>query len=296
MLLRLSLITMAAMARTESDQSLSQLPSREALNVERLRHELVDKGPCSFVDVVEETGSTNSDLAARITGKPKEGLAFGALLSEHQTSGKGRMGRSFTAPPRSQLIVSVVLVPGVSNVERVGTLSLAAGLALVDSLGPDSGATLKWPNDLLINDKKMSGILAEGVDFGTDDPAVIMGIGLNVSLDESELPVPHASSLSLQGIDCDRTELAIAVITNLADRVEQWRTDHAQMIDDYKKACATLGEQVRVHLPGEKILQGVVTDINEEGHVVVREESTGTLHELAVGDVVHLRMRHQWHY
>lgn len=116
---------------------------REALDVDRLREQLVSNGPCAFVDVVDETGSTNSDLAEKVSGRPKARLEFGALFAEYQTAGKGRMGRAFTAPPRSQLIVSVVLVPGVENLSRVGTLSLAAGLALVDTLGAHSGATLK---------------------------------------------------------------------------------------------------------------------------------------------------------
>lgn len=269
---------------------------REALNVDRLREQLVSNGPCAFVDVVDETGSTNSDLAEKVSGRPKARLEFGALFAEYQTAGKGRMGRAFTAPPRSQLIVSVVLVPGVENLSRVGTLSLAAGLALVDTLGAHSGATLKWPNDLLIKDKKMSGILAEGVDFGGDDPAVIMGIGLNVSLTQDELPVPHASSLALQGLECDRTTLAVDLINNLVNRTQQWRTHHSEMIADYRRSCATVGQEVRVHLPGEKLVHGVVADVNEYGHVLVREHVSGELQEFAVGDIVHLRMEHQWQY
>lgn len=270
--------------------------TREALDANRLREELVSNGPCSFVDVVEETGSTNEDLAAKVTGKPKAGLAFGVLLAEHQTAGKGRMGRSFTAPPRSQLIVSIVVVPSAENLPRAGTLSLAAGLALVDTLGAESAAMLKWPNDLVISDKKMSGILAQGVDFGSDDPAVIMGIGLNVSLTKDELPVPHASSLLLQGMECDRTSLAIELVRNIVTRTEQWRKRHSELIADYKRTCATIGQDVRVHLPGGDVVQGVVLDVNEEGHVLVRPEGEGELREFAVGDIIHLRMKHQWQY
>lgn len=272
--------------------------NREMLDVEKLKRELANLGPCAFVDVVEETGSTNTDLAERLRGTVKGGSAFGVLLADHQTAGKGRMGRSFGAPPRTMLILSMVIVPGAERLEQVGTLSLAAGLALIDVLGSSSGASLKWPNDVLINGKKMCGILAEGVDIGTDDPAIVMGLGLNVDLTEQELPVPHASSLRLQGITVDRTDLAISVITRLVARIEQWRDDHEQLIEDYRGACSSLGEQVRVHLPGEKILEGVARDVTSQGHIVVAEgaDGAGPRHELCVGDVVHLRLNQQWQY
>ena len=169
-----------------------------------------------------------------------------------------------------------------------------AGLALVDAIGSETGVGMKWPNDLVYDGRKLCGILAEAVDLG-DNPAVVIGLGLNTSLRTDELPVAHASSLELEGIAYERNELAVRVLTCLHHRLSKWERNDAQLMDDYRAVCVTLGQDVRAILPGDKELLGRATAVNEEGHLIITDEA-GTDHEMAVGDIIHLRQKDQWKY
>lgn len=167
---------------------------RPPLNEAALRHSLLQPGGLwTSFDIVPETGSTNSDLAAR-AGSLDEGAV---LVAEVQTAGRGRLDRTWSAPPRSGLFVSVLLKPGADiPVERWGWLPLLAGVASAAGLSRAAGVDmyLKWPNDLLVKidgeERKTGGILAER----SGDDAVVIGIGLNVTLHAEELPVPEAGS------------------------------------------------------------------------------------------------------
>ncbi|WP_246858140.1 MULTISPECIES: biotin--[acetyl-CoA-carboxylase] ligase [unclassified Corynebacterium] len=248
-------------------------------------------GPFSTIYHSDSTGSTNTDLvAAARAGAP----AWSVHITEHQQAGRGRMGRKFQAPPSALLAFSVLIRPPQSALNRLGTLSLAAGLALVDVLESHEGIGLKWPNDLVCNTKKLSGILAEAVDLG-DNPAIVIGVGLNVDLREDELPVAHASSLYLEGIQCDRTELAVHVLRSFYRRIRQWEDNAPELIDDYRKVCVTLGQEVRAILPGEKELLGRAVAVTDQGHLLI-EDQAGVTHEMSVGDIIHLRQKDQWHY
>jgi BirA family biotin operon repressor/biotin-[acetyl-CoA-carboxylase] ligase len=241
------------------------------------------------IRVVEETGSTNADLAELAQGGAEPGLV---LVAEAQTSGRGRMGRSWTAPPRSGLFFSVLL-PQEDSVTRLGWLPLIAGVAVVSALrrfpevegierGRMADATLKWPNDVLIGERKLAGILAQRVEAG-----VIIGIGLNVSLRPDELPVPTATSLAIEGAPADRDPLLRAILRELATRHEEFGSDEALLRAAYRALCGTLGRRVRVELPGGEMLTGEATDIEDAGRLVVR--ATDGEHLLSAGDVVHVR-------
>src|SRR4051812_26879335 len=198
--------------------------SRPPLRAPALRTALTSQPNPAWrrLDVVAETGSTNADLA----GRARAGEAEGAVLvADHQTAGRGRRDRTWTAPPRSGLAVSVLLRPSEHGVppERWSWLTLMAGVAVTDALIRVCGlpATLKWPNDVLVpvpgvdEPAKVAGLLAEVVrsDAGTPAPtwpgpetdadlagfAVVVGLGINVSQDVDELPVPTATSLKLAG-------------------------------------------------------------------------------------------------
>ncbi|GAB2872867.1 biotin--[acetyl-CoA-carboxylase] ligase [Actinoallomurus bryophytorum] len=241
------------------------------------------------IRVVEETGSTNADLADLARGGAAPGLV---LVAEAQTSGRGRMGRAWTAPPRSGLSFSVLLPPE-DSVTRLGWLPLVAGVAVVSALrgfaevegvarGRMSDAVLKWPNDVLIGERKLAGILAERVEAG-----VIIGIGLNVSLHEDELPVPTATSLAIEGAPADRDPLLRAILRELAARHEEFQGGEAAVRETYRELCATVGRQVRVELPDGSVLTGEATDIEEAGRLVV--QGPNGEHLLSAGDVVHVR-------
>jgi BirA family biotin operon repressor/biotin-[acetyl-CoA-carboxylase] ligase len=147
---------------------------------------------------------------------------------------------------------------------------------------------LKWPNDVLVADRKLAGLLAEVV-----DDAVVLGIGLNVSLREDELPVPAATSLAVEGSAVvDREPVLRAVLRDLGRRYrtfEEHRGDAgaAGLHDAYRAACTTIGRAVRVALPGDRVLEGDAVDVDSSGRLVVRT-ATGT-EALAAGDVVHVR-------
>ncbi|WP_455550891.1 biotin--[acetyl-CoA-carboxylase] ligase [Dietzia aerolata] len=206
------------------------------LDAAALRHALVGAAgaagsagaPYTSLDVVEEIGSTNAELLARAAdGAPDRSV----LLAEYQATGRGRLGRVWTAPPRTQVAVSVLLRPGAVTPTLFGWLPLVTGLAVRDGLRAAAGveATLKWPNDVLVSGRKLSGILAEMTtvpaagDFQVRLPAVVVGVGINVALTQDQLPVPHATSLQLEGGSVDRTAVARAVLEALARRHQQWR-------------------------------------------------------------------------
>jgi BirA family biotin operon repressor/biotin-[acetyl-CoA-carboxylase] ligase len=261
---------------------------RPPLNARALNRALVRPGGLwREIRVVEETGSTNADLAELARGGAEPGLV---LVAEAQTSGRGRMGRAWTAPPRSGLSFSVLL-PQEDSVTRLGWLPLVAGVAVVSALrrfaevessGRMAGATLKWPNDVLIGERKLAGILAQRTETG-----VVIGVGLNVSLRPDELPVPTATSLAIEGSPADRDPLLRAILRELAARHEEFGAGEASLRAAYRELCATLGRRVRVELPGDEILTGEATDIEEAGRLVVRAPDGE--HLLSAGDVVHVR-------
>lgn len=244
------------------------------------------------VEVVAETGSTNADAAAATRDGAAEGLV---VVAEAQTAGRGRLGRSWQSPPRAGLALSVLLRPAV-DVARWGWLPLLAGVALAEAVRETTGLepSLKWPNDLLLGGRKCAGLLAEVPVPG----AVVVGIGLNVTLREDELPVTPtglpATSLLLAGASAvDRTDLVIALLARLGAHYAAWQEawgdpDKSGLRDAYLRMCGTLGRRVSVLLPGgDADLTGEAVTVDAEGRLVVRGESGD--HPVAAGDVVHLR-------
>jgi BirA family biotin operon repressor/biotin-[acetyl-CoA-carboxylase] ligase len=275
--------------------------NRPPLNAAALRRAIVVPGAVwSSLDVVAATGSTNSDLAAKATSGTPEGAV---LVAEEQTSGRGRLDRRWSAPPRSGLFFSVLLRPGGTGAggltpvpaQRWGWLPLLAGVAVATALSSAAGVdtALKWPNDLLLvtdgEERKAGGILAERV--GGD--GVVIGVGVNVSLTADELPVATATSLALAGAHgTDRDPLLRAVLRSLGDWYGRWREaegdpDRSRLLHAYAAGCATLGRQVRAELPGGRDLSGTAVAVDGDGRLVI----AGPQGEQAVGagDVVHLR-------
>ena len=241
----------------------------------------------SRVEVAAETASTNADvLAAAAAGAP-EGLV---VVAEHQSAGRGRAGRSWSAPPRSGLMFSVLLRPPVATRPHWGSLPLLTGVALVQALRRTAGvdAVLKWPNDVLVGERKLAGILAE-----SSGDAVVVGIGLNVSLRADELPVAHATSLLLEAAVCtDRDPLLRAVLRAIDSWYARWAgqagdPETCGLLAAYRPVCATLGRDVAVHLPGDRVARGAAVDVDSSGRLVVDGPDGRTA--FAAGDVIHLR-------
>ncbi|WP_144122378.1 biotin--[acetyl-CoA-carboxylase] ligase [Catellatospora sichuanensis] len=244
------------------------------------------------VEMRAETGSTNADAAVAAREGAAEGLV---VTAESQTAGRGRLGRTWVSPPRAGLAVSVLLRPA-SDVSGWGWLPLLAGVALAEAVRAVTGLepALKWPNDLLIGGRKCAGLLAEVPVPG----AVVIGIGLNVSLGADELPdtptgLPATSLLLAGAAEADRTALLAALLERLGAHYDVWQAaggdpDKSGLRDAYLRMCATLGRQVSVILPGgATAMTGAAVTVDSDGRLVVRT-ATGD-HPVAAGDVVHLR-------
>ncbi|MBP2474645.1 BirA family biotin operon repressor/biotin-[acetyl-CoA-carboxylase] ligase [Crossiella equi] len=275
---------------------------RPPLDAEGLREVLVrPAGPYTALDVVECTGSTNSDLmAAALEGAADRTV----LIAETQTAGRGRMrDRQWFSPPRAGLYFSVLYRPDGVPFSRLGWLVMLAGVAVVNAVAElcEVQTRLKWPNDLLAGPDlaKCGGILAEVVPVpGQETPAVVLGIGLNVHQTRDELPVGpgglRPTSLGLQeAVNCDRQLIVRSVLAELARAEAHWRAAGGDpagcgLVGDYRSACATLGRQVRVELPGGADLHGVAADVDLDGRLVIRT-TEGALRPVSAGDVIHLR-------
>ncbi|MFE9020004.1 biotin--[acetyl-CoA-carboxylase] ligase [Streptomyces sp. NPDC007808] len=281
--------------RDASDDSRWSDLDRPPLNAAALRRGLVREGGLwRDVDVVQRTGSTNTDLVALATeGKAAEGAV---LVAEEQTSGKGRLDRTWTAPPRSGLFFSVLLNPAEVPVPRWGWLPLLTGVAVATGLSRAAGVdtALKWPNDLLVTvggeERKAGGILAERA----GDAGVVMGVGINVTLRADELPVPQAASLALAGaVSTDRDPLLRGVLRSLEEWYGRWRAAAGDPVvsglqEAYAAGCATLGKVVRAELPGERAVTGEAVAIDGDGRLVLAT-GEGVQEPVGAGDIVHLR-------
>jgi len=265
------------------------------------------------IRTVSATGSTNDDLTAemaapgsgiRMRGPARDGLGPDpVLVSEEQTSGRGRSGRHWACPAGAGLMFSIgVRVPEVPPWRR-GWIGAALGVAIVrafrriDPPGRQTGtdgwngaaSSLKWPNDVLVGGRKCGGILAEM----TGD-AVVVGAGMNVSVQSEELPRPDATSLFLAGAcSVDRNLLLAAVLDEFGPRMDRWRAaagnvDGSGLRAEYLELCSTVGSYVRVELPGGQAVAGLAVDVDAEGAIVV-DRGPGGRSRYSAGDVVHLR-------
>ena len=253
---------------------------RPPLDERLLRTSLVRPG--SFVTdlrVVAATGSTNDDLAALARAGAPAGTV---LVAEEQRAGRGRLDRAWTSPPRAGLTFSVLLRPAAPAYRRTW-VPLLTGLAVqqaVARLGAVPSA-LKWPNDLLLNERKAGGILAQA-----DGDAVVVGIGINVSTRREELP-DGATSLLVEGSECtDRDPLLRAVLRSLGALVADWE-DGRDLRADYEAACDTVGREVRAQLPDGTALTGTATGVDGSGRLLL--DTADGARAVSAGDVTRVR-------
>jgi BirA family biotin operon repressor/biotin-[acetyl-CoA-carboxylase] ligase len=257
---------------------------RPPLSERALRTALVrDGGFVTDLRVVAETGSTNDDVLALAKAGAPEGTV---VVAEAQTTGRGRLDRSWTSPPRAGLTFSVLLRPELP-VHRRTWLPLLAGLAVQEAVARLGAvpARLKWPNDLLLGDGlgKAGGILAQ-----SDGAAVVVGIGLNVTTKRSELP-PGGTSLAAEAAECtDRDPLLRAVLRALGTRYAQWDgSAHSDLRPAYEAVCDTVGREVRVQLPDGGVLTGTATGLDEAGRLLV--DTAAGERAVSAGDVLRVR-------
>lgn len=242
---------------------------------------------------VESTGSTNSDLIAGATGEPSAYPDFSILVTTEQTAGRGRSGREWQAPAGSSLFVSVLLRPENVPATQFAWLPLIAGLSMANAISQFAGAkraTVKWPNDVLIGDSKVCGVLSELL---PDASGVVIGAGVNVFQTRDQLPVDTATSLLLEDIEINSLDaLLSAYLKNLRAQLDEFialagELGASELQEQISAACSSIGREVRVVLPGEQQFIGRAIAIDSTGRLVVQNDSE--TRSVSVGDVVHLR-------
>ena len=273
---------------------ISDPSARPPLDAERLAAADPDLLPGLTVEVVEEAASTNALVIDRARSGAAEGLVVAA---EHQTAGRGRLDRTWETPPRSGLTFSVLLRPTAPTASWPW-LPLLAGYA-VDKALKAAGfeASVKWPNDVLLDGRKVAGILVERVETDAG-PAAVVGVGLNVGMTADELPVPEATSLAVAGSGevPDRTSLLVSLLASLWESYTAWQEGELlagmRLAESYAAACATIGQRVRVDLPSGEVLTGTASGIDPSGRLLVEHTGGdgGAGHTaVSAGDVVHVR-------
>lgn len=233
---------------------------------------------------------------------PDDNPLWSIVVTDHQTGGRGRLGRTWEVPDRAAIALSAT-VP-VADPATAGWLPLLAGLALsraITEVAATAGTTLttrlKWPNDVLLaddEDRKVSGILCELVSLAprAGPAVVVVGAGINVDQIRDELPVDTATSLALARATIRREDLIVTYLGHLAELADpagdgSGRIDVAGGRAAYKTACSTIGAQVRVHLPTGEVVHGQATGVDRAGGLVVA--TVRGVRTFAAGDVVHVR-------
>lgn len=248
---------------------------------------------------VASSSSTNSELSARAD---REGMGdLTVMLTRYQSAGRGRLGRSWTAPPGAAVAVSVLLRPRFADgaapgPERLGWLPIIAGTAMTEAMRsvlPGRDVGFKWPNDVLVGGRKICGILAELLPAAT---GVVVGSGVNTRMTAEELPVPTATSLAVEGAPVDdalEDAVIAAYLVGLRDRVGRYLAagadaDASGIRIEARAACLTLGRTVNIELPDGDVLRARAVDLDVDGRLVVEGED-GVTRSVAAGDVTHVR-------
>lgn len=242
------------------------------------------------VHVVETVDSTNAKLLRDAQDDPDAHPHLALVLTRDQRAGRGRLSRTWVTPPGSALAVSVLLRVGAVATHDRGWIPLVAGAAMTDALAaqlPGHEVALKWPNDVLVDGRKICGILAEVL---PDDPqTVVLGAGVNTTMAESDLPVPTATSFATVRAVADEDRLVADFVAGLRDRIAELAVGGgAAVADAIARRCATIGAVVRVSLPDESLLEGTAVGLDPDGRLVVRT-ADGEETIVGAGDVVHVR-------
>lgn len=252
---------------------------------------------------LRRAGSTNDELVRRATGPEAVGWPdLSVLVTDDQTGGRGRLGRPWFAPAGKSLAISVLLRPGTPTaagparptllIESFAWFPLLAGLAMaraVDTVIP-TGVALKWPNDVLIGGLKVCGILSELLPSAD---GVVVGAGLNITLQKQDLPTDTSTSLVLAGAaEPDADVVLAAYLRELRLLYRSYleadgSAASSGLLAAVTERCESIGRPVRVELPSGKRLTGTATAIDSDGRILV-ESDTG-LTAVAAGDVTHLR-------
>jgi BirA family biotin operon repressor/biotin-[acetyl-CoA-carboxylase] ligase len=260
-------------------------PSRNPLDAARIAA-LLDEAGESWrnLTVVDATGSTNADLVAKANAGD---AATGAVVvANTQTAGRGRVGRTWESPAGGSLSCSVMLR---GPDEALGFAPMLVGLALARALRNHTGLQvgLKWPNDVIVDGKKLAGFLSERVGDG-----VVVGFGVNVGVAAVDLNVPDATSLADHGALPAREDILVAVLQELSVLETRWReasfsAKGAGLLEQYRAACITIGSNVAVDLPDGEQIRGNAQNVDDDLNLLVI--TTAGARHVSAGDVTHVR-------
>ncbi len=250
------------------------------LHLERINDLLTTRELGRNISYYPFTDSTNDDVWELL----EQGLAEGGhvVVTDDQRYGRGRKGRSWFSAPEKGLTFSVLLLPDI-RVAQLGLISLAAGVALVDALeAVDVSAGLKWPNDVLVGNLKLGGVLIESR-LADEGAIIVLGIGLNVNEDVKDFPKDRrrdVTSVLIQRGESGERELIIARILG---RMEEIMTGNLGLVPQlWLERCQHLGDKVKFSHRG-KSMQGKFTGIDEDGHGLV--QTRGKTYVVTAGDL-----------
>jgi BirA family biotin operon repressor/biotin-[acetyl-CoA-carboxylase] ligase len=249
----------------------------------RLERAVRDTGILAPFHYLPETDSTNArGLEMAREGSPE----WTVVVARHQTAGKGRLGRRWLDVPDRSLLCSVILRPRLSP-DDVHLVTLAAAVSVIDAVHLP-GLLAKWPNDIVVGERKCGGILAEADVQGGTVRHVVLGIGVNVSAGPEDLPEEvrgTATSLAIEGASIDRDGLLAGFLGSLRGRLQSDGFP-AGIVEAYRPLCRTLGRRVRATTTSGDRVEGRAVDVDERGSLLVERE--GRVERVAFGEVEHV--------
>jgi len=236
-------------------------------------------------EYVDQTGSTNTDLVAAATLSPRDYPHLSVLVTGSQTAGRGRTGRAWVSPAGKSLSISVLVRPLGWSVESYGWLPLLAGVAMrraVEIALPGRQVGLKWPNDVQVEGRKISGILSELLPGAT---GVVIGAGINLTLEKDELPIEAATSLLLEGSEISPDDFLAGYLEALAGLL----TNFNDLPAIVRAECSTIGQNVRAIFPDASEQVGLATGIDDSGRLLISVPEMEELLAVSAADIQHLR-------
>ncbi len=278
----------------------------EHLDIDRLQASLHTRSIGKMLRYTPSTASTNADALTYLQQHAEHSSPHGmTIIAECQTAGRGRRGRTWHSPARGNIYSSVIVVPTPEASPPGPWLSwvpLFSALAVADCLSSHTGlaVSVKWPNDLLIGERKIGGILCEQTSTPAKTMAIVIGIGLNINAPLDGFPDELRAGATSLATECGRSLDRVAILADLCFRLEQ-RLDRlfldgpSGMIDEFTRRCSTLGHRVRVTLEEQGVVQGIAESIGPDGCLCLRMKSdtgaavVGALLEIRSAEVVHVR-------
>lgn len=252
--------------------------SIERLDI-KLNTEFVGKNFIFF----DEVESTNSYLL-----KKSEGMDPGTVVfAEYQTKGRGRLNRTWVGNSAQNLYFSILLPEKKKYIEKINFVNLGLSLAVANSI--DSLYTIrseiKWPNDILINRKKIAGILLESISSGGKVSKIVAGIGVNVNqpIFYGEFSYPPTSLKIEIGEPVERERLLAEILNNIEEMLLKIPAENSAIIREWRNKCKMIGEKIEVTML-EKKVEGTFVDIDDNGFMLLRDRK-GIVKTISVGDV-----------